>query len=119
MDNKKQLGNSDLLVSSLTFGGNVFGWTLNEQESFKILDNFIGAGYNFIDTADTYSKWVFGNKGGESETIIGNWLTKNSKRTEVIIATKVGGDMGGYKKDLSAKHIKEAVEASLKRLRTD
>jgi len=116
---KKQLGKSDLLVSPLTFGGNVFGWTLNEQESFKMLDDFIGSRFNFIDTADTYSKWVHGNKGGESETIIGNWLTKNSKRKDIIIATKVGGDMGSGKKDLSAKYIKEAAETSLKRLRTD
>lgn len=119
MNDKRKIGNSDLLVSPLTFGGNVFGWTLNEQASFKILDDFIGAGFNFIDTADTYSRWVPGNKGGESETIIGNWLTKNGKRKAVIIATKVGGDMGSGKKDLSAKHIKDAAEASLKRLRTD
>jgi aryl-alcohol dehydrogenase-like predicted oxidoreductase len=119
MDNKKKLGSSDLLVSPLTFGGNVFGWTLDEQAAFKILDDFIGAGFNFIDTADTYSRWVPGNKGGESETIIGNWLAKNGKRKDVIIATKVGGDMGSGKKDLSSKHIKEAAETSLKRLRTD
>jgi aryl-alcohol dehydrogenase-like predicted oxidoreductase len=119
MDNKKQLGKSDLLVSPLTFGGNVFGWTLNEQESFKMLDDFIGSRFNFIDTADTYSKWVHGNKGVESETIIGNWLTKNSKRKDIIIATKVGGDLGSNKKGLSARYIKEAAEASLKRLRTD
>lgn len=119
MDNKKQLGKSVLLVSPLTFGGNVFGWTLNEQAAFKILDNFIGAGFNFIDTADTYSKWVHGNTGGESETIIGNWLAKNGKRADIIIATKLGGDMGDNKKGLSAKYIKVAAEASLKRLRTD
>ena len=119
MNGKRKIGNSALLVSPLAFGGNVFGWTLNEQASFKILDDFIGAGFNFIDTADTYSRWVPGNKGGESETIIGNWLTKNGKRKDVIIATKVGGDMGSGKKDLSAKHIKDAAEASLKRLRTD
>lgn len=119
MNNKKKLGNSDLLVSRLTFGGNVFGWTLNEQESFKILDDFTGSGFNFINTADTYSKWKAGNKGGESETIIGNWLTKNSKRADVIIATKVGAEMEGNKKGLSAKYIKEAAEASLKRLCTD
>jgi aryl-alcohol dehydrogenase-like predicted oxidoreductase len=119
MNNKKQIGNSNLSVSPLTFGGNVFGWTLDEQASFKILDDFIGAGFNFIDTADTYSRWVTGNKGGESETIIGNWLAKNGKRKDVIIATKVGGDVGSGKKDLSAKHIKEGAEASLKRLKTD
>jgi len=119
MENKKELGNSALLVSPLTFGGNVFGWTLNEQESFKILDGFIESGFNFIDTADTYSTWVAGNKGGESETIIGNWLTKNGRRADVVIATKVGGGMGENKKGLSAKYIKEAAEASLKRLGTD
>lgn len=119
MGDKEKLGSSALFVSPLTFGGNVFGWTLNEQQSFNILDAFIECGFNFIDTADTYSTWVAGNKGGESETIIGNWLTKNSKRAGVIIATKVGGGMGENKKGLSAKYIKEAAEASLKRLGTD
>jgi aryl-alcohol dehydrogenase-like predicted oxidoreductase len=119
MNNKKQIGNSDLWVSPLTFGGNVFGWTVDERASFKILDDFVGAGFNFIDTADTYSRWVPGNKGGESETIIGNRLAKNGKRKDIIIATKVGGDVGSGKKDLSAKHIKEGAEASLKRLQTD
>ena len=116
---KRKLGISDLLVSPLTFGGNVFGWTLDEPRSFKILDAFVDAGFNFIDTADTYSKWVPGNQGGESETIIGNWLRKSGKRKEVVIATKLGGDLGGGKKGLSAKYIKEEVEASLKRLQTD
>lgn len=115
----RTLGKSSLSVSPITFGGNVFGWTLNESESFKILDAFTGAGFNFIDTADTYSRWKPGNKGGESETIIGNWLKKNGNRSQVIIATKVGGDMGSGKKDLSAKYIKQEVEASLKRLQTD
>lgn len=119
MENRKQLGKSDLLVSPLTLGGNVFGWTLNETESFKILDAFVEAGFNFIDTADTYSTWVPGNKGGESETIIGNWLKKSGKRNEVLIATKLGGDMGEGKKGLSDRYIKEEVEASLKRLQTD
>lgn len=116
---KRKLGTSDLLVSPLTFGGNVFGWTLNETESFKILDAFVDDGFNFIDTADTYSTWVPGNNGGESETIIGKWLKKSGKRKDVIIATKLGGDMGNGKKGLSAKYIKEEVEASLKRLQTD
>jgi len=116
---KRKLGKSDLLVSPLTFGGNVFGWTLNETESFKILDAFVDAGFNLIDTADTYSTWVPGNHGGESETIIGNWLKKSGKRKNVIIATKLGGDMGNGKKGLSAKYIKAEVEASLKRLQTD
>lgn len=116
---KRKLGKSELLVSTLMFGGNVFGWTINENESFKILDSFIDAGFNFIDTADTYSRWVPGNKGGESETIIGNWMKKNGKRKEVLIATKLGGDVGKGKKDLSAQYVKEASEASLKRLQTD
>src|SRR5699024_1836521 len=90
----RTLGKSSLSVSPLTFGGNVFGWTLDEQESHRILDHFIDAGFNFIDTADTYSKWKEGNKGGESETIIGNWLKNNGKREQVIIATKLGGEMG-------------------------
>ena len=116
---KRKLGKSDLLVSPLTFGGNVFGWTLDETKSFEILDAFVDAGFNFIDTADTYSTWAPGNHGGESETIIGKWLKKNGKRTDVIIATKLGGDMGDGKKGLSAKYIKQEVEASLKRLQTD
>lgn len=117
--NKIKLGLSDLQVSRLAFGGNVLGWTINEPASFKILDAFIDRGFNFIDTADSYSRFAPGNKGGESETIIGNWLKKNGKRNEVIIATKLGSDMGDGKKGLSAKYMKQAVEASLKRLGTD
>src|SRR5690606_9958648 len=105
--------------SPIAFGGNVFGWTLNEQESFRILDAFTDGGFNFIDTADTYSKWVPGNKGGESETIIGNWLKKHGRRDEVIIATKLGGEMGPDKKGLKPAYINQAVERSLKRLQTD
>jgi aryl-alcohol dehydrogenase-like predicted oxidoreductase len=116
---KRKLGRSDLLVSPLTFGGNVFGWTLDEKKSFEILDAFVDGGFNFIDTADTYSTWAPGNHGGESETIIGKWVKKSGKRTDVIIATKLGGDMGDGKKGLSAKYIKQEVEASLKRLQTD
>lgn len=119
MTNKRKLGESDLLISPLTFGGNVFGWTLDERKSFEVLDAFSGAGFNFIDTADSYSRWVPGNHGGESETIIGNWLKKSGNRKEMIIATKLGSDMGDGKKGLSAKYIKQAVEASLKRLQTD
>ncbi|HXR85103.1 MAG TPA: aldo/keto reductase [Hanamia sp.] len=114
----KKLGKSDLMVSPLMFGGNVFGWTIDESESFKILDSFVNGGFNFIDTADTYSRWAPGNKGGESETIIGNWMKKNGKRKEVIIATKLGGDVGKGK-NLKAGYVKEAAEASLKRLQTD
>ena len=118
-ENKRQLGASGLSVSPLTLGGNVFGWTLDEPASFKILDAFWGAGFNFIDTADVYSSWVPGNHGGESETIIGNWLKNNGKRKEVIIATKLGNDMGQGRKGLNARYLKLAVEASLKRLGTD
>jgi aryl-alcohol dehydrogenase-like predicted oxidoreductase len=116
---KRKLGNTDVMISPITFGGNVFGWTLDEKSSFKILDDFTAAGFNCIDTADTYSRWMPGNKGGESETIIGNWMKKNGKRKELIISTKVGGDVGSGKKDLSEKHIKQGVEDSLKRLQTD
>jgi aryl-alcohol dehydrogenase-like predicted oxidoreductase len=116
---KRKLGSSGLWVSPLTFGGNVFGWTLDEAGSFKVLDTFADVGFNFIDTADTYSKWVPGNHGGESETIIGNWLKKSGKRKDMIITTKLSSDMGNGKKGLSAKYIKEEVEASLQRLQTD
>lgn len=117
--NYKTLGKSSLSVSRLTFGGNVFGWTLNETESFRILDQFVDAGFNSIDTADTYSKWVEGNQGGESETIIGNWLKNNGKRDQVIIGTKLGGELGSNQKGLSAAYMVKAVEASLTRLQTD
>lgn len=101
------------------FGGNVFGWTVDPSTSFKILDTFFDSGFNFIDTADVYSIWGEGNQGGESETIIGDWLKKTGKRKDLIIATKLGMDMGAGKKGLSAKYMKLAVEASLKRLGTD
>ena len=114
-----KFGSSDLQVSPISFGGNVFGWTLDEQKSFHMLDALTDAGINFIDTADTYAKWAPGNKGGESETIIGNWLKQRGSRKDLVIATKLGGDMGDRKKGLSAKYVKEAIEASLKRLNTD
>lgn len=116
---KRQLGQSDLHVYPITFGGNVFGWTIDEKQSFEILDAFTGAGFNFIDTADMYSRWAEGNVGGESETIIGNWLQKRGRRDDVIIATKVGNDMGDGKKGLKKAYILQAVEDSLKRLKTD
>ncbi|HLY63382.1 MAG TPA: aldo/keto reductase [Terriglobia bacterium] len=115
----RKLGNSGLEVSPLMFGGNVFGWTLDEAASFKLLDAYVGAGFNFIDTADVYSKWAPGNKGGESETIIGNWFKRSGKRRDVILATKVGVEMGPDKKGLSRSYIFQAVEDSLQRLRTD
>src|SRR6266850_4333925 len=90
----RKLGSSGLNVSPLCLGGNVFGWTADEKTSFAILDALVAAGFNFVDTADVYSRWVPGNKGGESETIIGNWLKRTGNRNKVIIATKVGMEMG-------------------------
>jgi aryl-alcohol dehydrogenase-like predicted oxidoreductase len=116
---RRKLGNSGLEIATLAFGGNVFGWTADEATSFKLLDAFIGAGFNFVDTADVYSKWAPGNRGGESETIIGKWLKQSGKRQQVIIATKAGMEMGPGKKGLSKAYLKEAAEASLKRLQTD
>jgi aryl-alcohol dehydrogenase-like predicted oxidoreductase len=115
----KKLGNSGLDVSVLCLGGNVFGWTADEATSFKILDAFHAAGGNFIDTADTYSRWAPGHHGGESETIIGNWMKVRKNRSEMVIATKVGMEMGPGKKGLSKKYILTAVESSLKRLQTE
>ncbi len=117
--NLRKLGNSGLEVSSLAFGGNVFGWTVDEPASFRLLDAFVATGCNFIDTADVYSKWVPGNKGGESETILGNWLKRSGKRRQVVIATKVGMEMGPAQKGLSRSYILRAVEDSLRRLQTD
>lgn len=113
------LGHSNLEVSPVALGGNVFGWTADEPMAFKILDAFVEAGFNFIDTADSYSRWLPGNKGGESETIIGKWLKLSSKRDKVVIATKVGSEMGPNKKGLSKPYILCAAEDSLKRLQTD
>jgi aryl-alcohol dehydrogenase-like predicted oxidoreductase len=110
----RKLGRSDLMVSPLCLGGNVFGWTVDELQSFALLDEFVGAGFNFIDTADVYSAWAPGNAGGESETIIGRWMSARGNRDKVVIATKVG-----WEKGLGEGHIREAVEGSLKRLQTD
>jgi aryl-alcohol dehydrogenase-like predicted oxidoreductase len=115
---KRILGKTDLSIVPIVFGGNVFGWTIDEKKSFEILDQFIENGFNFIDTADVYSRWVEGNKGGESETIIGNWLKKHNKRHDVVIATKVGSDMGTGK-SLKKDYIINQVEHSLSRLQTD
>ena len=115
----RKLGSSTLDVPPLTFGGNVFGWTIDEPTSYTLLDKLVDSGLNFIDTADVYSSWVQGNQGGESETIIGNWLKRSGKREQVIIATKVGMSMGADKKGLSKAYIQQAVEASLRRLNTD
>jgi aryl-alcohol dehydrogenase-like predicted oxidoreductase len=116
---KRRLGRSDLMVPPLCLGTNVFGWTVDEPTSFTLLDASVEAGLNFIDTADVYSTWVSGNKGGESETIIGRWLQSRGHRDRVIIATKVGSEMGPGMKGLSKAYIRSAVEASLKRLQTD
>lgn len=116
---KCKLGDSGLEVSPLAFGGNVFGWTADETMSFRLLDAFVAEGFNLIDTADVYARWVPGLEGGESETIIGKWLKRSGKRQSVIIATKVGKEMGPDKKGLSRSYIFQAVEESLRRLQTD
>src|SRR5579862_7866864 len=116
---KRKLGNTGLEVGPLALGGNVFGWTADEPTSFKILDAFVASGLNLIDTADVYSKWIPGHKGGESETIIGNWLEKRGGRDEVVIATKVGVEMGPGETGLSKAYIFREVERSLARLKTD
>jgi aryl-alcohol dehydrogenase-like predicted oxidoreductase len=115
----RSLGRSGLRVAPLCLGGNVFGWTANEAASSKVLDAFVAAGLNFIDTADVYSTWVPGHHGGESEMVIGNWLKRSGKRKEVVIATKVGMEMAPDRKGLSAAHIARSVEESLGRLQTD
>lgn len=117
---KRELGKSGLMVYPFAFGGNVFGWTADEKTSFGLLDAFIDQGFNFVDTADVYSKWAPGNTGGESETIIGNWLKQGGgRRDKIVLATKVGKPMGEGKEGLSKAYITKAVENSLKRLKTD
>ena len=116
---KIRIGKNISGVAPFSLGGNVFGWTLDEEKSFEILDAYIEAGYNFIDTADMYSYWINGGGGGESETIIGNWMKARGNRDRIIIATKVGGETGEHGIDASRKHILETVEKSLKRLQTD
>ncbi|HVV55744.1 MAG TPA: aldo/keto reductase [Mucilaginibacter sp.] len=116
---KRELGRSGIKVYPFCLGGNVFGWTIDEKTSLNILDAYTDNHFDFVDTADVYSTWAPGNKGGESETIIGKWLKRSGKRDQVIIATKVGKLMGPGKRGLSKKYIFEAVEASLKRLQTD
>lgn len=116
---RRELGASGIHIAPLMLGGNVFGWTADEATSHRLLDQFIDAGLNAIDTADAYSRWVPGHTGGESETIIGTWLARSGKRGKAVIATKVGWDMGPGGKGLSRAHIVKSVEASLKRLQTD
>jgi aryl-alcohol dehydrogenase-like predicted oxidoreductase len=115
----RKLGRTDLSVAPLVLGGNVFGWTADKKASFAVLDAFAGAGLNAIDTADAYSTWVPGNEGGESETIIGEWMKARGNRSRVIVITKVGSPMGKGKEGLKARYIEEAAEASLRRLQTD
>ena len=117
---KRRIGRSDLTVAPFCLGGNVFGWTADETASFAILDRFVERGFDFIDTADVYSRWVPGHVGGESEAVIGRWLSvRPGARDRIVLATKVGMDLGEAGKGLSARHIERACEASLRRLRTD
>jgi aryl-alcohol dehydrogenase-like predicted oxidoreductase len=115
----RRLGRTDLDIAPLVLGGNVFGWTADKNGSFAVLDRFLAAGLNAIDTADAYSSWAPGNSGGESETIIGEWMKARGNRSRVIVVTKVGSPMGKGKEGLKPGYIAEAVEASLKRLQTD
>jgi aryl-alcohol dehydrogenase-like predicted oxidoreductase len=116
---KRRLGRTGIEISPLVLGGNVFLWTADKTASFAVLDRFADAGFETIDTADAYSSWVPGNAGGESERVIGEWMEARGRRDRTIVITKVGSEMGPGKKGLSAAYIVEAVEASLRRLRTD
>jgi len=115
----RRLGRTDLSIAPIVLGGNVFGWTADKKASFAVLDRFLDAGLNAIDTADVYSSWAPGNSGGESETIMGEWMKARGNRNRVIVITKVGSPMGKGKEGLKAPYIAEAVEASLKRLGID
>jgi aryl-alcohol dehydrogenase-like predicted oxidoreductase len=116
---KRKLGNSGLEVYPVCFGGNVFGWTADEKTSFGLLDAFKANGFNFVDTADVYTRWIPGNHGGESETIIGKWFKATGNRVKVVLASKCGFEMGPDKKGLSKKHVLASCDESLKRLQTD
>jgi aryl-alcohol dehydrogenase-like predicted oxidoreductase len=116
---KRRLGNTGFDVAPLALGGNVFGWTADEAMSFRLLDQFVEAGFNLIDTADSYSRWVTGHQGGESETVIGRWIARRGRHDDVVIATKVGSDMGQGHKVLRKDYILQAAEASLRRLQVD
>jgi len=116
---KRKAGPTDLEVPVIMLGGNVFGWTVGEEDSFALLDQAFDAGLNFIDTADVYSRWVPGHTGGESETIIGKWFARSGRRNDVVLATKVGMDMGDGRQGLKPEYIQRAVEDSLRRLQTD
>lgn len=114
---QRKLGRTDIAIAPLVFGGNVFGWTADEATSFALLDRFVERGFNAVDTADTYSAWVPGNSGGESETIIGNWLKRSGRRADLVLITKVG--LWDRRKGLRAENIIAAAEDSLRRLQTD
>jgi aryl-alcohol dehydrogenase-like predicted oxidoreductase len=117
---KRALGRSGIEIAPLVFGGNVFGWTVDESRAPGLLDRFVDGGLNAIDTADVYSRWAPGNRGGESETLIGKWLKRSpSRRSKVVVITKVGSDMPGRGKGLSRAHIVASVDDSLRRLQTD
>jgi aryl-alcohol dehydrogenase-like predicted oxidoreductase len=116
---KRKLGNTGMEVPAIMLGGNVFGWTVNEADSLRLLDAAFDAGLTFIDTADVYSRWIPGHVGGESETTIGKWFARSGKRDQVVIATKLGMDMGNGDQGLAPKYVAQAVEASLRRLQTD
>jgi aryl-alcohol dehydrogenase-like predicted oxidoreductase len=118
MENRK-LGTTGFEVAPLALGGNVFGWTADEAMSFRLLDQFVAAGFNLIDTADSYSRWVSGHHGGESEAVIGRWIARRGRHDDVVIATKVGSDMGQGHKILRRDYIVQAAEASLRRLQVD
>ena len=115
----KQLGKTDLKIPPITFGGNVFGWTADKKTSFYLLDALLDRGFNFIDSANVYSYWAAGNSGGESETILGEWMQARKNRDKIILATKVGSPMGAGAPNLSASYINEQIELSLKRLQTE
>src|SRR5690554_4705054 len=114
-----KIGQSNLEVARLNLGGNVFGWTVDEVNSFKILDGFVEGGYNFIDTADMYAYWIDGQNGGQSETIIGNWMKDRKNRSQIVLATKGGGHTGLRKDNTSKAHMIRSAEDSLRRLKTD
>ncbi len=116
---KRNLGKTNLQIAPLVFGGNVLGWTIDQKQSLTVLDAFTDHGFNFIDTADVYSAWVPGNKGGESETIIGNWMHERKNRDKVLVATKVGMQLSADKKGLKKDYIIKSVEDSLLKLKTD
>ena len=116
---RRPLGRSGIAVAPLALGGNVFGWTADEKTSFAVLDAFVAGGFNLIDTANSYSRWVEGHRGGESETVIGRWIAKRGRHDDVVIATKVGSDMGLGRRCLRRDHILAEVEASLGRLRIE